>query len=148
MYNNGISINPAIMMGKPCITGTRLTVELILEKLAAGETFEQMLESHPRLTIKGIQDALVFAADSLRSDVVYPIRKYLFITGKPTAVGTNVTADLILEYLATGKTFEQMIEEYPSLTRGAIKELLGLAVKGFSNMFKPKLSEELIEISR
>ena len=148
MYNDGISINPAIMLGKPCIAGTRLTVELILEKLAAGETFEQMLEAHPRLTIKGIQDALAFAADSLCSDVVYPIRKHLLITGKPIVAGTNVTADLILENLVAGKTFKQMIEEYPGLTSGAIKELLEFAVKGFSNMFKPKLSEELIEISR
>jgi uncharacterized protein (DUF433 family) len=37
--------NPNVMMGKPVIAGTRITVELILEKLAAGETYEQLLES-------------------------------------------------------------------------------------------------------
>lgn len=42
--------DPAIMMGKPTIIGTRITVELILEKLAAGETVESILEAHPRLT--------------------------------------------------------------------------------------------------
>jgi uncharacterized protein (DUF433 family) len=42
--------DPAIMMGKPIISGTRITVELILEKLAAGETIEQIIEAHPRLT--------------------------------------------------------------------------------------------------
>jgi len=65
--------DPAVMMGKPVIKGTRITVELILEKLGAGETIEQILEAHPRLTREGIQAALSFAAKSLRSDVVYPI---------------------------------------------------------------------------
>ncbi len=65
--------NPKVMMGKPVITGTRITVELILEKLAAGETPEQILESHPRLTREAIQAALAFAAEALRYDVIYPI---------------------------------------------------------------------------
>ena len=41
--------NPDIMMGKPTIAGTRITVESILERLAAGETQQQILESNPRL---------------------------------------------------------------------------------------------------
>jgi uncharacterized protein (DUF433 family) len=65
--------DPKMMMGKPVIAGTRITVELILEKLAAGETTEQILESHPRLTREAIQAALAFAAEALRYDVIYPI---------------------------------------------------------------------------
>lgn len=65
--------DPKVMMGKPVIVGTRITVELILEKLAAGETLEQIIESHPRLTREAIQAALAFAADALRYDVIYPI---------------------------------------------------------------------------
>jgi len=65
--------NPSVMMGKPVIAGTRITVELVLEKLAAGETVEQILDAHPRLTRDGIQAALAFAAEALRADVVYPI---------------------------------------------------------------------------
>jgi uncharacterized protein (DUF433 family) len=65
--------DPGVMMGKPVIAGTRLTVELILEKLAAGETIEQMLDAHPRLTREAIQAALEFAAEALRADVVYPM---------------------------------------------------------------------------
>jgi uncharacterized protein (DUF433 family) len=65
--------DPAVMMGKPVIKGTRITVELILEKLGAGETIEQILDAHPRLTREAIQAALSFAAKTLRSDVVYPI---------------------------------------------------------------------------
>lgn len=68
-----IESNPEIMMGKPVVAGTRITVEIILEKLAAGETFEQLVASHPRLTEEGIRAALAFAAEALRADVVYPI---------------------------------------------------------------------------
>ena len=64
--------DPAVMMGKPVVVGTRITVELILEKLAAGETVEQILEAHPRLTREAVQAALAFAAQALRADVVYP----------------------------------------------------------------------------
>ena len=70
---NLIISDPKVMMGKPVIAGTRITVELILEKLAAGETYEQVLEAHPHLTREAIQSALAFAAQALKADVVYPI---------------------------------------------------------------------------
>jgi uncharacterized protein (DUF433 family) len=60
-------------MGKPVIAGTRITVELLLEKLADGETIEQLLEAHPRLTRESILAALNFASQALRADVIYPI---------------------------------------------------------------------------
>ena len=73
MYEGMIKSDPSIMMGKPVIAGTRITVELILEKLAAGETVEQILQAHPRLTREAIQAALAFAAAALRADVIYPM---------------------------------------------------------------------------
>lgn len=73
MQANLIVSDLNVMMGKPVVAGTRITVELILEKLAAGETIEQLLEAHPRLTREGIQAALTFAAEALRADVVYPV---------------------------------------------------------------------------
>ncbi|MGH9427331.1 MAG: DUF433 domain-containing protein [Terriglobia bacterium] len=68
-----IVCDPRIMMGKPVVAGTRITVELILEKLASGETVEQLLEGHPRLTKPAVLAALEFAAQVLRADVVYPV---------------------------------------------------------------------------
>ncbi|HOU14846.1 MAG TPA: DUF433 domain-containing protein [Anaerolineae bacterium] len=62
-----------IMMGKPVIVGTRIPVELILEKLAAGETYDQILEAHPRLTRQAILAAIAFATESLRADMLYPV---------------------------------------------------------------------------
>ncbi|MBI3014822.1 MAG: DUF433 domain-containing protein [Candidatus Tectomicrobia bacterium] len=65
--------DPKVMMGKPVIAGTRVTVELILEKLGSGESIEQVLESHPRLTREAILAALRFAAQALRGEAVYPV---------------------------------------------------------------------------
>jgi uncharacterized protein (DUF433 family) len=56
-----IESDPAIMMGKPVIAGTHITVELILGKLAVDETVEQLLTAHSRLTREGILAALDFA---------------------------------------------------------------------------------------
>ncbi|HAG09472.1 MAG TPA: DUF433 domain-containing protein [Desulfotomaculum sp.] len=50
MYGGIIQSDPSIMMGKPAIAGTRITVEHVVEKFASGETVEQILEAHPRLS--------------------------------------------------------------------------------------------------
>lgn len=68
-----IQTDPDIMMGKPVVAGTRITVELILEKLAVGESIEQIVLAHPRLTREAVLAALDFATHVLRSDIVYPI---------------------------------------------------------------------------
>lgn len=70
-----ITSDPAVMMGKPVVAGTRITVELILRKLGAGESFEQLLDSHPRLTRDAILAALEFAAGALGAEVVRPVTR-------------------------------------------------------------------------
>ena len=64
--------NPKIMMGKPVIEGTRITVENILERLGAGETIQQILEAYPHLESKAIYAAIKFAAQTMKADVIYP----------------------------------------------------------------------------
>ncbi|NES74003.1 MAG: DUF433 domain-containing protein [Okeania sp. SIO2D1] len=68
-----ITSNPNVMMGKPVIAGTRITVELIPQKLAAGESKEQILAAHPHLTSEGILAALAFALEVLRNEAIYPL---------------------------------------------------------------------------
>ncbi len=63
-----IRSDPAVMLGKPVIAGTRITVELILERLAAGETPNELVAAYPRLSHEAIKAALAFAADALRAD--------------------------------------------------------------------------------
>ncbi len=60
-----IEINPKVMMGKPVIRGTRLTVELILRKLSEGATERELLEAYPKLTREDIHAAIRYAADAL-----------------------------------------------------------------------------------
>ena len=73
MEENPIEINPAVMMGKPVIRGTRITVELILEKLAAGETVDDILKSYPHLKREGVLEAIAYASRVMKMDVVYPV---------------------------------------------------------------------------
>lgn len=68
-----IEANPRVMMGKPVFKGTRIPVNLVLEKLAAGETVDQILESHPRLTPEAIQEALLFAAELVCGETTYAL---------------------------------------------------------------------------
>ena len=75
MGNEYIVSDPHVMMGKPVIQGTRITVEIILEKLGNGETVEQLIDAHPRLTPEAIRAAQAFGAEALRADVVYPVEK-------------------------------------------------------------------------
>lgn len=57
--------DPAIMLGKPVVAGTHLTVEIILEKLAAGETIDDLLEAHPHLTKEAILVVLSYTVEAL-----------------------------------------------------------------------------------
>ncbi|HET7738209.1 MAG TPA: DUF433 domain-containing protein [Tepidiformaceae bacterium] len=59
-----------VMMGKPCITGTRIPVYLILEKLAAGETSEQILAAYAQLRPEHIKAALEYAARLAADEIV------------------------------------------------------------------------------
>lgn len=76
MQDSGLIVsNPKIMMGKPVIRGTRITVEMLLEKFAAGQTEEQILRVHPHITRDGIRAALSFAAEALQASAVYPLER-------------------------------------------------------------------------
>ena len=68
MTHERIVIDPKIMFGKPVIRGTRITVELILRKLGAGMTDEQIQEHHPHLTKEDIRAARAFATDHLANE--------------------------------------------------------------------------------
>ncbi len=73
MTTGRIEINPAVMMGKPVIKGTRITVELILRKLAEGETERELLEDYPHLTREDIRAAIAYGAASVAHEEVVPL---------------------------------------------------------------------------
>lgn len=65
-----IEVNPEIMFGKPVIKGTRITVELILKKLASGMSEQEILREHPRLKPEDLRAAQQFAADYLANEEI------------------------------------------------------------------------------
>ncbi len=67
-WREHISSDPAIMFGKMVIKGTRIPVELILEKLAAGNSFEELKQAYPRITTADVQACLLFAADNTKHE--------------------------------------------------------------------------------
>jgi len=60
-----IEANPEVMLGKPVIRGTRVSVELILRRISEGATEEDLLASYPHLTRDDIRAAVAFAADTI-----------------------------------------------------------------------------------
>lgn len=64
-WRTRITIDPAIHHGDPCITGTRVTVSVIVGSIAAGDTVDQLLASYPQLTREDVQAALWFAAEAV-----------------------------------------------------------------------------------
>lgn len=82
--HNRIEINPRIMLGKPVIKGTRITVELILRKLGEGAGEEEILDAYPNLKGEDIRAALAYTAETLaREEVIY------YQTGFPENSGGN-----------------------------------------------------------
>jgi uncharacterized protein (DUF433 family) len=65
--------DPRVMVGKPIIRGTRITVEHILNEIANGLSVEQILAEYPHLTRQGVIAALRFAAESVRTETIYPL---------------------------------------------------------------------------
>jgi uncharacterized protein (DUF433 family) len=68
-----ITLDPNILVGKPIIKGTRLSVEFIIDLLAQGWSEEEILKNYPGLESKHIQACLGYASDILRSERVYPL---------------------------------------------------------------------------
>ncbi len=73
--SKGIEVDPEIMLGKPLIEGTRIPVEMILEKLAQNISVDDILNDFPRLTRQNIQDALEYAAKSIHGEEIHLVSK-------------------------------------------------------------------------
>ena len=78
MYNSiswqdHIESKPEVMYGKPVIRNTRVPVEIILEYLAGGESFEGILEGYPHITRQDIYACLAYAADSVKNEAIYSL---------------------------------------------------------------------------
>jgi uncharacterized protein (DUF433 family) len=69
-----IMSSPGILGGKPCIRGTRISVEHVLELLASGGTREAILAAYPQVPSEGLDAALEYAAKALRNEVIWEVK--------------------------------------------------------------------------
>jgi len=72
-WQERIVVDPAILLGKPVIRGTRLAVEFIIDLLAQGWSEEEMLRNYPGLVREDIQACLAYASNLLHAERVYPL---------------------------------------------------------------------------
>ena len=72
-WREHINSDPKIMFGKPVIKGTRIPVDLILEKLAAGETQAQLLSAYTSISAADISACLQFASESVKSEIIHKV---------------------------------------------------------------------------
>jgi uncharacterized protein (DUF433 family) len=70
-WKTHITSEPKILFGKPVIKNTRIPVDLILEKLAAGDKTDDLLEAYPSITKDDVISCLLFAAETIKNEVVY-----------------------------------------------------------------------------
>lgn len=70
-WTQHIESHPEILFGKPVIKNTRIPVDLILEKLAAGDTINDLLLAYPKMNRNDIAACLLFAAESIKNEVIY-----------------------------------------------------------------------------
>lgn len=73
MASTGIEVNPKVMLGKPVIRGTRITVELILRNLADGATEGDLIEAYPSISRDDVRAAIRYAAEVIAHDEVQSI---------------------------------------------------------------------------
>ena len=71
---NYIAYNPEILSGKLHIIGTRLSIEFILELFASGATKDDMLKTYPQLKAEAVEEALMYAAQSMKNEILLDVR--------------------------------------------------------------------------
>lgn len=72
-WQERISIDPKILVGKPIIKGSRIAVELVIELLSKGWAQEQILDSYPNITVEDIRACLAYATEVLHAERVFPL---------------------------------------------------------------------------
>lgn len=72
IWRDRITADPAVMVGKAVVRGTRLSVEFVLEPIAAGWTFDEILANYRGLTIEDIHACVAYAKDVLADERVFP----------------------------------------------------------------------------
>lgn len=84
-YHNRITTNPKVMVGKPVIKGTRISVELIMRLLTQGQTIKDIIKAYPHLKRGDILAAMAYATELVEEESVYPLRQGVYGKAKTIA---------------------------------------------------------------
>jgi uncharacterized protein (DUF433 family) len=71
-WHERIIVDPAVLVGKPVVRGTRVAVEFVLDLIAAGWSFDEILANYPGLTVEDIRACVAYAKDVLAEERVFP----------------------------------------------------------------------------
>jgi uncharacterized protein (DUF433 family) len=73
-WEDRITVDPAVLVGKPVVKGTRLAVEFVIELLAEGWSEADIIMNYPRLVAEDIRACLAYARDRLQEEITYPLQ--------------------------------------------------------------------------
>ena len=74
MITGWITSDPGMLGGKPCIRGTRISVEFVLELMASGASSDEILRTYPHIPAEGLAAAIQYAAQALKNEVVWDVK--------------------------------------------------------------------------
>jgi uncharacterized protein (DUF433 family) len=94
-----------ILMGKPCLAGTRISVELILDELGSGESIEDIVAGYPHITREGVLAAIRYAAEAVRKEVRKPTG-----SAKPSESKFSVESERLYPILTDDELAEMIAE--------------------------------------
>ena len=128
-----VEVIPGKVSGVPLVKGTRIPVDFVVESYVAGSSLDQIAECYPSVSIHNLAAVVAFAAERSAWDEKTLVdwkgcalveRVPGRCSGAPTIVGTRIFPDTIAKYYWSGAGVEEMEEDYPSLSRETILELI------------------------
>ena len=127
-WRDRIVINPAIHHGDPCIKGTRVPLSVIVGSIADGDTFEQVLDVYPHLTADDIRGALRAGRGLTAMTERTVIETSAEVMhGTPVFAGTRVPLKTLFDYLKSGDTLADFLDDFPTVSREQAVKVLELA---------------------
>jgi uncharacterized protein (DUF433 family) len=128
-----VEVIPGKVSGQPLVKGTRIPADFLLDHLKSGSSLEEISKAFPSLDTETLRDVLLYAAERLAWDQptlvdwkASPLVEQVpgRCSGAPTIVGTRIFPDTIAKYYWSGATVEEIEEDYPSLSKETILELI------------------------
>jgi uncharacterized protein (DUF433 family) len=128
-----VEVIPGKVSGQPLVVGTRVPADFLVDDFKSGMKLEEIAEAFPRIPQETIRAVLTYAIDRSAWDVKTLVdwKGCALVeqvpgrcSGAPTVVGTRIFPDTVAKYYWSGATVEEIAEDYPSLSKDTIRELI------------------------